>query len=257
MKIYLEQGPKTPYITTMNWAYQKAMQNKFGEGRDKIDPALWPASIEAARAIQNELRHQVRLTDDYRPLRTIAGVDVGYDMERNLGRASIVVVDATSLELLTTAQAYLTPGFPYVPGFLSFREIPVVLKALACLPVPPDLLMVDGQGVAHPRRLGIAAHLGVVTGLPSIGVAKSLLTGIYDEPGPEKGAQVDLLDRTTSGRIGTVLRSRDCVKPLYISPGHRVSQDRAVEIVRRCVTKYRLPEPTRLADKLSKTIRDD
>lgn len=243
------------YFTGMHWAYQKQMNEKFTAGLKDVDPSLWPESIEAARAIQEELRHRVIIGDDFGTVRTIAGVDVGYDMERNLGRASIVVVDAESLEPVTSAQAYLIPGFPYVPGFLSFREVPVILRALKCLPVTPDLLMVDGQGIAHPRRFGIAAHLGVETGLPSIGVAKSLLTGKYAEPGLEKGAQSVLKDRYKDEQIGTVLRSKDKVNPLFISPGHRVGQDSAVSIALQCLTKYRLPEPTRLADKFSKTLK--
>lgn len=238
----------------MHWAYQKQMNEKFADGLKDADPSLWPASIEVARAIQEDMRHQVIVADDFGAVRTIAGVDVGYDMQRNLGRASIVVIDVESMEPVISAQAYLTPGFPYVPGFLSFREVPVILQALACLPSPPDMLMVDGQGIAHPRRFGIAAHLGVETGLPSIGVAKSLLTGRYEEPGELKGSQSVLLDRKAPEIIGTVLRSKDRVKPLFISPGHRVSQESAVKIVQQCLTKYRLPEPTRLADKFSKTL---
>jgi deoxyribonuclease V len=240
----------------MHWSQKKLLDQKFSEGLADVDPSLWPADIAAARGIQNEMRHRAVITDDFGAVRTIAGVDVGYDMERNLGRASIVVVDAKTLEPVASAQAYLTPGFPYVPGFLSFREIPVILRALACLPEQPDLLMVDGQGIAHPRRLGIAAHLGVETGLPSIGVAKSLLTGIYHEPESVKGSRMTLRDKNSDERIGTVLRSKDNVKPLFVSPGHRVGHDSAVEIVERCLTKYRLPEPTRLADKFSKTIKD-
>jgi deoxyribonuclease V len=238
----------------MHWAYQKQMNEKFAAGLKDVDPSLWPESIEAARAIQEEMRHNVVSVDDFGEVRTIAGVDVGYDMERNLGRASIVVLDARTLEPVASAQAYLTPGFPYVPGFLSFREVPVILRALACLPEQPDLLMVDGQGIAHPRRFGIAAHLGVETGLPSIGVAKSLLTGKYSEPDFQKGAQSILKDRSSGEQIGTVLRSKDKVNPLFISPGHRVGQESAVRIVLQCLTKYRLPEPTRLADKFSKTL---
>jgi len=243
------------YFIGMHWAYKKQMDEKFAAGLKDADPSLWPESIDAARAIQEELRHKVIVGDDFGTVRMIAGIDVGYDMERNLGRASIVVVDAQTLEPVTSAQAYLTPGFPYVPGFLSFREVPVILRALKCLPDVPDLLMVDGQGIAHPRRFGIAAHLGVETGLPSIGVAKSLLTGKYAEPGFEKGAQSVLKDRYQDEQIGTVLRSKDKVNPLFISPGHRVGQEHAVRIVLQCLTKYRLPEPTRLADKFSKTLK--
>lgn len=240
----------------MHWAYQKQMNEKFSAGLKDSDPLLWPESLDMARAIQENMRHKVVTADDFGPVRTIAGVDVGYDMERNLGRASIVVLDARTLEPVGSVQAYLTPGFPSVPGFLSFREIPVILRALACLPEKPDLLMVDGQGIAHPRRFGIACHLGVETGLPSIGVAKSLLTGRYEEPDFVKGATSVLLDRKSDEQIGMVLRSKDEVNPLFVSPGHRISHDTAVRIVMQCLTKYRLPEPTRLADKFSKTIKE-
>lgn len=172
-------------------------------------------------------------------------------MQRNLGRASVVLMDAADLQPVATSLAFLTVTFPYIPGLLSFREIPVILKALSGLPHMPDLLMVDGQGVAHPRRLGIAAHLGVATGLPAIGVAKSLLTGKFVEPGLMKGDASLLMDR--GERIGTVLRSRDKTRPLFISAGHRISHDAALALVLQSLTRYRLPEPTRLADKLSKT----
>ena len=141
-------------------------------------------------------------------------------------------------------------GFPYIPGLLSFRELPVVLKALQQLSELPDLLMVDGQGIAHPRRLGIAAHLGIMLDWPAIGVAKSRLTGKYNEPGNRKGDQSPLLDKNE--KIGTVLRSKDNTAPLFISPGHRMSQETALEFTLQCLVKHRLPEPTRIADKISK-----
>ena len=211
---------------------------------------FYPGSIAAARAVQDELRLRLDLADRYAPLRTIAGVDVGYDLAANASLASVVVLSFPDLVPVDAAKAVLPTGFPYVPGLLSFREIPVLLEALAKLEAPPDLLMVDGQGIAHPRRVGIATHLGLVTDLPAIGVAKSRLCGSHDEPGPRKGDRALLRDGEE--RIGTVLRSRDGVRPLYVSPGHRVGHDSAVEIVLACLTRYRLPEPTRLADRYSK-----
>ena len=216
-------------------------------------PANWPDNAADATVMQNELRHLVRIQDDFEPPRTIAGVDVGFDTLRDQAKASVVLLDAQTLAIKAQVTAYMAASFPYIPGFLSFREIPVLLKALSELPQIPDMLMVDGQGIAHPRRLGIAAHLGLVTGLPAIGVAKSLLCGAYQEPGPEKGDASLLMHK--GEKIGTVLRSKDNVKPLFISPGHRVSHDTAVAYVLRCLTKYRLPEPTRLADKYSKTVK--
>lgn len=209
-----------------------------------------PKNTQEARAIQMQLRDLVKRYDAFSPLKFIVGVDVGYDRQQNLARASLVVMDYSTLEPVEQVLAHRPVSFPYVPGLLSFREAPVVLDALDKLQIKPDLLMVDGQGIAHPRRMGIAAHLGVITDLPAIGVAKSRLTGTYQEPGQEKGNQTPLLDK--GEQIGVVLRSRHHVRPLFISPGHRVGIQNAVKIVQHCLTRYRLPEPTRLADKYSK-----
>ncbi len=213
-------------------------------------PKITPDQIPEAVAVQNELRQKVVLRDDFGPLKIIAGIDCSYDPGRDLSRAVVVLMDYKTLEPFYSVQAFAPTAFPYVPGFLSFREIPVIQEALSLLPCAPDLLMVDGQGVAHPRRLGIAAHLGVLTGLPAIGVAKSRLTGKYAEPGWEKGATSPLLDKSET--IGTVLRSKDKCNPLFISPGHRVGHETAVSLTKHCLTTYRLPEPTRIADMMSK-----
>jgi deoxyribonuclease V len=210
----------------------------------------WPETATEATRVQSELRHQVRLENDFGTIKLIAGVDVSYDIKTNITRAFIVLIDAKTLQPVSDVKAELPTTFPYIPGFLSFREIPAILAALKKLKTTPGLLMVDGQGVAHPRRMGIAAHLGVLTDMPSIGVAKSRLTGTYKEPDLFKGAHSLLMDKRE--RIGTVLRSKDNVKPLFISAGHRIDQDTALDIVKDCLTKYRLPEPTRLADKMSK-----
>jgi deoxyribonuclease V len=208
-----------------------------------------PGSVAEAIAIQQELRKRVVLEDVFGELRTIAGIDVGYDYTRKLSRAALVVLrDGKVVEEVV---AYDATPFPYVPGLLSFREAPVILKALAQLREPPDLLFVDGHGVAHPRRLGIAAHIGVLTGLPTLGVAKKRLCGEHREPGAHKGAACLL--KHAGERIGTVLRTRPNVKPVFVSPGHRVSHATAVALVKSQLAGYRLPEPTRLADKLSKT----
>lgn len=210
-----------------------------------------PQTVAQARATQDVLRARLRIVDAFpTPLETIAGVDVGYDLARDLAHASIVVLTLDGLVLRAQARAYAPPGFPYVPGLLAFREIPAILAALAQLPTTPDVLMVDGHGIAHPRRMGIAAHLGVLLDLPSVGVAKSRLTGHFEEPGAHKGAYSVL--RSGKEQIGVVLRSRERVKPLFVSPGHRVSMDTALALTLRCLTRYRLPEPTRQADRLSK-----
>jgi deoxyribonuclease V len=208
------------------------------------------ASITEAIEIQQKLRKKVSLRIEKTRPRIIAGIDVGYDPQRNLSKAALVVMEESSNDIAHSVVAFDATSFPYVPGLLSFRETPVILKALSCLKTSPDLLFVDGHGIAHPRRLGIAAHIGVLTGLPTIGVAKKKLCGRYTEPAPGKGSVSDLMDK--GEKIGTVLRSRDNTKPLFISPGHRMDHEGAVAWVEKYLVRYRLPEPTRLADKLSK-----
>ncbi|MDX2028523.1 MAG: deoxyribonuclease V [Alphaproteobacteria bacterium] len=210
---------------------------------------IWPKSVAEAIQLQQQLRQRVVLKKTYPNFKTFAGVDVSHDTN-DISHAAIVVVDGTTLKPLESVTVSAPTRFPYVPGLLSFREIPVILAALKKLKRTPDLLMVDGQGIAHPRRLGIAAHLGVLTDLPALGVAKSRLTGRYKEPGSAKGSHTPL---TAGGEhIGTVLRSKEKCLPLFISPGHKMDQAQALEVTLRCLTRYRLPEPTRLADKLSK-----
>ncbi|MGD9507849.1 MAG: deoxyribonuclease V [Geminicoccaceae bacterium] len=203
-----------------------------------------------AREIQERLRHKVVTSGEPGPVHRIAGVDAHVSPATGLTWAAVAVVGFPALELAESALVAVPTGFPYVPGYLSFRETPAVLKALALLRAPPDLLMVDGHGIAHPRGLGIASHLGVLTGLPSIGVAKSRLVGRHEEPGPNKGDRTDLVHRGTT--VATVLRSRERARPLFISTGHLISPERALELVLAMLTRYRLPEPTRLADRISR-----
>ena len=213
-------------------------------------PEDWPTELEAARRLQERLRSQVVPMGDPGPVRLVAGVDVHVAERTGLTWAALALLDAGTLELAESVLACRPTSFPYVPGYLSFREIPAVLAALALLQAPPDLVMVDGQGIAHPRGLGIAAHLGVMTGLPTIGIAKSRLYGRHEEPGPAKGSTAPLLAR--GRQIGTVLRTRERVRPLYVSVGHRIALQPAVTLVLAMTTRYRLPEPTRQADKLSR-----
>lgn len=209
----------------------------------------WDGDVARARQLQTELAARVRLEDDYPPLRRVAGVDVGFEEGGAVTRAAAVLLDAQTLVPLAEVVARQPTRMPYIPGLLSFRELPTVLQALSELPETPDLVFVDGHGIAHPRRLGIAAHLGVVTGLPSIGVAKSILVGTHAEVGPLRGDRQPL---TYKGEvIGWVLRSKDRIRPLIVSPGHRVSLATAPELVLAFGSKYRLPEPTRLADRLA------
>lgn len=209
----------------------------------------WDVSPKEAIAIQQQLRTLVRIGDAFSSPRRVAGVDVGFEQNNTITRAAVAVLDFPSLEPVEQAIARLPTTFPYVPGLLSFREVPAVLAALERLSALPDMLLCDGQGVAHPRRLGIASHLGVLLDLPTIGVAKSRLIGTYEEPGEEKGRWAPLLDG--GELIGCVLRSRSRVKPLYISPGHRVDFDTARQMVLACTTRYRLPETTRWAHRLA------
>ncbi len=214
----------------------------------------WPTTFEEALAIQQQLRAQVVTHDDFGEIQTVAGVDAGYEEDaagvgQGVARAAIVVLEFPSLRPLDYAIARRPTNFPYVPGFLSFRETPAVLAALDELRIRPDLLICDGQGIAHPRRFGIACHIGLLSDLPAIGCAKSLLTGRYGALPDERGATVPLVHH--GEQIGVALRSRAGTKPLFISIGHRVSLDSAVRIVMACTTKYRLPETTRAADGLA------
>jgi deoxyribonuclease V len=215
-----------------------------------IPEPAWPKTPADAVALQKEMRPRVALKNGFGKIKTIAGVDVSYDIKADTSRAVIALLDYENLSLLQSVVVDAPTSFPYVPGLLSFREIPVVLKALRKLEKLPDVLMVDGQGIAHPRRLGIAAHLGVLLDWPTLGVAKSRLTGSYKEPGAEAGSMADLTDK--GERLGTVLRSKAKTNVLFISPGHKVDFDSALEITQHCLRGYRLPEPTRIADKISK-----
>ncbi len=209
----------------------------------------WDVSPADARAIQERLRSRVSERGRVGSVRTVAGVDVGFDDGGRTARAAVAVLAYPGLRLVARAVARRPAKFPYVPGLLSFRELPVVLEALGRLPEPPDVVLCDGQGRAHPRRFGLACHLGVWTGWPTIGVAKSLLTGSHGALPPERGARVPLMDGDEV--IGAVLRTRDGVRPVYVSVGHRVSLDAAVRLVLRCTPRYRLPETTRWAHRLA------
>ncbi|MEV6289671.1 endonuclease V [Streptomyces sp. NPDC051896] len=213
-------------------------------------PAGWPATEEEARAVQDELRGRVVL-DERGPepgTGRVTGVDVAYDDELDLVAAAAVVLDAATLDVVAEATAVGRVSFPYVPGLLAFREIPTVRAVLDRLPCPPGLVVCDGYGLAHPRRFGLASHLGVLTGLPVIGVAKNPFTFTYDDPDPARGACAPLL--AGHEEVGRALRTRDGVKPVFVSVGHRVSLDNAVAHTLVLTPRYRLPETTRRADAL-------
>jgi deoxyribonuclease V len=209
----------------------------------------WDVTPVEARAIQNDLRPHVVRKNGLDSVEHVAGIDVGFEEAGTVTSAAVVILSFPSLELEEQVIARRPTRFPYVPGLLSFREVPTVLDALTRLSVRPDLLLCDGQGIAHPRRFGIASHCGVLTDWPSIGVAKSLLTGFHAEVPEARGAWVPIKQRDEI--IGAVLRTRVKVKPVYISIGHKISLDSAIDYVMRCTTRYRLPETTRLADRLA------
>lgn len=209
----------------------------------------WPTSISEARAIQESLRDKVVARDRLGRVGTVAGVDVGFEKHGTVTRAAVVVLDFPGLVPVEQAVARQPTCFPYVPGYLSFREVPAVLAALKKLRVRPDLLLCDGQGLAHPRRFGLACHLGLLLDIPSIGVAKSRLMGTHADVPDSKGGWTALED--DSEVIGAVLRTRAGVKPVYVSIGHRVSLATAIDYVLRCTTRYRLPETTRHAHRLA------
>ena len=212
-------------------------------------PHPWNVTPAEARAIQASLRDYVVTEDRLGKVRRVAGVDVGFEERGSITRAAVAVLSYPQLALVESRIARRPTAFPYVPGLLSFREVPAVLDALEALERLPDLLLCDGQGIAHPRRFGIASHLGVLTDLPSIGVAKSRLIGTHDEVPEARGAWVPLLDHDEM--IGAVLRTRARVKPVYVSPGHRIGLETAIHYVMGCLSKYRLPETTRWADRLA------
>lgn len=209
----------------------------------------WDLSVDEARALQPKLAEKViaQTTFDLAAVETVAGVDVGF--RHDVAHAAVVVLSYPDLKPVDKAVGREPVTFPYVPGLLTFREGPSVLHALEQLTTWPDLLIFDGQGVAHPRRIGLAAHIGVILDHPSIGCAKSRLTGTYDEPGVDAGDWTPLTDQGET--IGAVVRTRAKVKPVFVSTGHRVELATAIEVVLKCTRRYRLPETTRLAHKLA------
>lgn len=207
----------------------------------------WDLSLQEALALQKKLAAQVIRQRQLGPVSKVAGIDVG--LHDNVARAAVVVLNYPDLKVVDYAIATRPVTFPYIPGLLSFREGPVILDAMGKLAAAPDLLIFDGQGLAHPRRLGIASHIGLLIDLPAIGCAKSRLCGEYDEPGYERGSHVPLLDNGET--IGAVVRTRSRVKPVFVSIGHRVDLPTSIEYVLACCRGYRLPETTRWADRIA------
>ena len=215
----------------------------------------WNIRPAEATRIQQSLRRRLDVKAYRGPIGTIAGVDVSYDTHSSTIYAVAIVMHLKDHRVLETATARNRATFPYVPGLLSFRECPVVLKAFKKLRHRPDCLLCDGQGIAHPRRFGLACHLGMLLNLPSIGCAKSLLVGEYREPAQRRGSSQILYDK--GERVGIILRTRDGVEPVYVSPGYRMSFQRARAVVLRASGGYRIPEPTRQAHLLVSALRRD
>lgn len=213
----------------------------------------WPRTYQEAVALQEQLRHRVRLEPLPRPPRLVSGADAICDRGEQRIFGAVAIFTYPELTLVEEAWAAGEVPFPYRTGLLSFREIPILAAAFQRLKHPPEVLLVDGQGIAHPRGLGLAAHLGLVLDLPTVGVAKSRLVGEGDEPEQGAGSHNQLV---WQGKlVGLILRTKKGVKPLYLSPGHRITLPECLELVLNCVTKYRIPLPLRQADLLTRRLK--
>lgn len=210
-------------------------------------------STQEAKQQQEKLRKQINIRPASQPIETVAGADLSYDKSSESVYAGIVMLNYPGLNVLASSAVTTKVDFPYIPGLLAYRELPPLREAWEQLKIKPDVLIMDGHGIAHPRRMGIATHFGIVMDQPAIGCAKNLLTGEFEEPGMEKGDHSFISEE--GERIGMVLRSRTKVKPIFISPGHKVSFRDTKSIVMQCLTKYKLPETTRKAHALVNRLR--
>ncbi len=211
-------------------------------------PHAWSVTPQRAVATQQRLASRVRHVAPLRPLRLVAGLDAAFSSDGQHCIAAVVLWDLCTRAIVEQRLAVRPLTFPYIPGLLSFREAPAVLAALRKLHTRPDVLMYDGHGLAHPRRFGVACHVGVIANVPTIGCAKSRLIGDYVEPGAQRSATAPLIDHREV--IGSVVRTQDGIKPVFVSVGHQMDLPTAERIVLACAIRYRLPEPTRLADQL-------
>jgi len=216
----------------------------------------WDVDYKTAVAIQADLRGKLVLSDDGpRNIRIVAGADISCTKGDDRVYAAVVLLDAATLEVVEEARYSCRIAFPYIPGLLSFREGPPMLRAFEKLRKRPDMVLFDGQGIAHPRGFGLAAHMGLILDLPSVGCAKTRLIGTFEEPGARRGQCSPLMH--DGKQIGAVVRTKDRVKPVFVSQGHRVSLERAVEIVLQCARRYRIPEPIRRAHILVNKLRQE
>lgn len=207
-----------------------------------------PGSAKEAFSLQRALRDRVSLEDGFESLRTVAGVDLAILKEQKKLVCGIILFSFPELDVLDKVYSVVDENFPYIPGLLAFREAPAIFEAYGKLDHKPDLLILDGQGTAHPRGFGIACHVGVILGVPAMGIAKKRLYGTHKEPGLSKGKAAPLVSKDGQ-EIGSVLRTKDKTKPVFVSPGHMISIDSALDVASECARGYRIPEPTRLADK--------
>jgi deoxyribonuclease V len=217
-------------------------------------PHAWDLSPEAATLLQRDLAKQIRLDDELPEVKRVAGVDIAYGKNSEELIAGVVVLDAHSLKVLERAHFIGTSVFPYVPGLFSFRELPPLLKALAELQVLPDLIVCDGHGQAHPRRLGLASHLGILLDLPTIGCGKTPLLKPLAEPGPERASQSPIW--LGSEQVGVALRTQPQIRPVYVSAGHRISLTTAIDWILRLSPDFRQPETTRQANSYVNQLRE-
>jgi len=210
-------------------------------------------TVTAATQIQNELRDDIIIQPRNFPVNIIAGADISFNKFSTTVYAGIILIRFPELIPIGYSLVKKEVLFPYVPGYLAFREVPALMPAWEQLPVKPDLLVVDGHGIAHPRRLGIAAHFGVLAKTPAVGCAKTVLCGKYEEPSSEKGSNTPLIFKNEI--VGAALRTKNAVKPVFVSPGYNMDVPDTVEIISQCVGRYRIPEPTRLAHNIVNKFR--
>lgn len=210
-------------------------------------------SPSEAIALQQELRQKITLKPLEKPVSTIAGADISFNKYSTTVYAGIVVLSFPDLQVIDKASVTDTTEFPYIPGLLAFREVPALSKAWEKLSTKPDVLVLDGHGIAHPRRMGIATHFGVVMQTPTLGCAKSLLTGRFKEPDNEPGSYTDMVHQNEV--IGKVLRTKKNCKPVFVSPGNLITMEESIDLILQCIRKYRIPEPTRLAHNYVNEVR--
>lgn len=215
----------------------------------------WKVGPKEAIALQRDLASRVIETGDVEDVKTVAGVDLGFSRDGEEAIAGLIVYSFPELEEIERLSANAAVDYPYIPGLLSFREGPVLERVFARVTREPDVILFDGQGIAHPRRLGIASHMGLILNKPTIGCAKSRLCGTHGEPGPRIGNWAELRDEKSGELIGAVLRTREQVKPIYVSVGHLITLIRAIEIVLGCLDRTRIPKPTREADRYVRELK--